>query len=66
MSIISLADEDYILSAGNVARIGKEMVAALRTTLMILARSLRNIDNQFRSFKAVDWLIGWFSQVRFN
>jgi len=50
------ANEDYVMSAATVARIGREMVAARRTVPMIQARSLRNIDLQFRSFEAVDWM----------
>jgi len=51
-----VANEDYVLSPATVAVIGREMVAARRTVPMAQARSLRNIDLQFRSFKAVDWM----------
>jgi len=50
------ANEDYVMSAATVARICREMVAARRTVPIIPARSLRNIDVQFRSFEAVDWM----------
>jgi len=50
------ANEDYVMSAATVARIGREIVAARRTVPIILARSLRNIDLQFLSFEATDWM----------
>jgi len=50
------ANEDYVLPAATVALIGREMVGARRTVPRAQARSLRNIDTQFRSFKAVDWM----------
>jgi len=49
-----VASETYVLSSATVAVIGREMVAARRTVPMAPARSLRNIDLQFRSCKAVD------------
>jgi len=50
------AKEDYVMSAATVARIIREMVAARRTVPMIQARSLRNIDLHFWSFKTVNWM----------
>ena len=56
LPVEGLANEDYVLSPATVAMIGREIVAARRTVPMSQARSLRNIDHQFRSFKAVDYM----------
>ena len=56
MPVEGVANEDYVLSPATVAVIGREMVAARRTVPIAQARSLRNINLQFRSFKAVDWM----------
>jgi len=50
------ADEDYVIPAATVVLIGRQMAAARRTVPMVEARSLRNIDLKYRSFKAVDWM----------
>ena len=50
------ADEDYVIPAATVALIGRQMTAARRTMPMVQARSLRDFDLKYRSFKAVDWM----------
>ena len=50
------ADYDYVLPAATIALIGREMVGARRTVTRAQARSLSNIDTQFRSLKAVKWM----------
>jgi len=57
------AKEDYVMSAATIAQIGRETVAARRTVPMMQARSLRNIDLQFRSWIGYS---GWFPPRKFN
>lgn len=49
--------EDYVLDPAVVQGIGRELEAARLTVPLSQARSLRNLAQRFRSYKAVDWLV---------
>lgn len=49
-------EEDYELPKGVRKLIGLELAAARQTVPLSQARSLRNIDIKFKSYKAVDWM----------
>jgi len=48
--------DDYVLSPVDRTATGTELERARATIPLSQARSLRNIDTRFRSYKAVDWM----------
>ena len=54
--LITGTADDYVLLPVDRTAIDKELERARDTASLSQARSLRNIDTRFRSYKAVDWL----------